>query len=1455
MAHSKESSLDIDSDSSWEKAALSVLTEQEKVNYDAECEALWDDIMSKQGPANSNISNSRTSKGLASDDANILDPELAWPFSKKVKFWFTITDGDNLVVEVKNPRQNRNVLVGTVLMTFASGTGRYTIDLRDVREEKPIHLELSDIHRMKKANSRWEDFNPESQVADTADFKLELSEDEGTSESQGSKQTKYMLENLPRLADGAFDLITLKAQFYEDTRRGPQASESTFEDYLDLRCVPELQRRFGVTMKPHFVWRTIREVTPRSAPVIMDEYLKSYPRHKKAFHDWWITDGAQLCKYLDPNILRVVQTTLRARKNRAANDAEQFIDGFDDPVKSLLSGKLWAWKLEYAKDHMDPFKAWIQKDLPVMTVIRKYFGDRWTEHEEDAQVWSWPEDEIDFVDAGQAEGNQSSETDRLDVKDILLYAQPMPFEHAYVRWEKNGRRAVASSGDPIIPEFQIFPADFLPGGRFEYFFIPRYEYVPPMLLQELLGKRKLRGIQKRVLWQRLAQARSEAIQLAETWKIHKFADRDECPWLELVKRHKGGFVNTLDEIQFRAASKIKNGFIRLDLETATDAYDLFVRPLERLFGFDMGLGTRPIKSVTDDGKRERLVDLILSFIGKDLPVLRNSKYLVNELSRIRLLPGETLVPSAIEKVHPISREPCLLVDDGLDGNLSEMETEREPEPVQGPEPIDVVGATLSRTLDKLIKEVEQHKRSKTDSKAIQAKTVRINEILAEIKTIAIKRKALDMMPPGAEAPGPSRTTCSARKSKKGGSSTSSVTSAASVKGFVTTKARAVKRPKPVVVTETKQTRNEEVYSGSETDNSGRTSWKHESRAMSEREMELTTQELKRVGQQVVKHKLNRGNTLERARVALATLKQVVTAKKLDKGWDHDLLCDCLTCGIIKGRSAEAHEAHEAEFEKALQRTMVKGQRDFQQQLDLQAKPPCKEELDFFALNKQLGQLKTSQMANKIQKPETERVNTEPVTQETRQLETEPHLEHAKHVQGSRPSKSNPGTMQMDPVTKACKDRLKDPVTRACKNRMAEQQLCNLDESGCSPTTDGAKKRVCQCSAKVTIDGDKLFAYASETLHTVKGVKCFEIPAYGDEQKWKKMTLGQSEALNKFADSLMATKVHPYDRRDLEQVKAEEKEQLLWLVKAMDKCHFRPEYTKTDYQKPLAAAGRDPKSHWIPEEPVVQAMPSSIREPEKERVDLTCAGDSSPERGQSPGAVFTQRQPPEVNDFNWDGNLLSPPKWATMEMSAADVARHPHNRISPSQCHRIEVKKLLRRFPADCLNAYNDVTIASSEEGHFITVRVNTSVRPRTQYGTQHGDGTAVVNIPFRNMRDALFLLENLIRQKLPPAVEDQSLIWEGNNAICESYQESGSFTYRCRVIAVEKQLGIDRIVQMTQFMKQEPGQPMSNEGETITFPWRHAFLFHIKLENVWQERLGFEPWQVRSTEPNAPAPR
>ena len=66
--------------------------------------------------------------------------------------------------------------------------------------------------------------------------------------------------------------------------------------------------------------------------------------------------------------------------------------------------------------------------------------------------------------------------------------------------------------------------DFLPKGKFAHVFIPQYVYIPQWILIHMLGTPNIRSEDEYVLWYRLHQARSQAMEAmcALEGKTHEY---------------------------------------------------------------------------------------------------------------------------------------------------------------------------------------------------------------------------------------------------------------------------------------------------------------------------------------------------------------------------------------------------------------------------------------------------------------------------------------------------------------------------------------------------------------------------------------------------------------------------------------------------------------------------------------------------------------------------------------------------------------------------------------------------------------------------------------------------------------------------------------------------------------------------------------------------------------------
>ena len=175
-----------------------------------------------------------------------------------------------------------------------------------------------------------------------------------------------------------------------------------------------------------------------------------------------------------------------------------------------------------------------------------------------------------------------------------------------------------------------------------------------------------------MLWYRLSDARNEAIQellqVEDPWQLRHVLEKEEknplpdldTPWLRYLKKGQSFKTASIDIIQQTYAHQwfetYKNKFSKPRMKQIT--YDLFIRPLERLFGYDMPLAKKLLHSLEDSAIQKVVKTYILGMTQLTYPEFLGSNYILEEISRVRCHMGKTLWRTPPKTMPPIARISC-----------------------------------------------------------------------------------------------------------------------------------------------------------------------------------------------------------------------------------------------------------------------------------------------------------------------------------------------------------------------------------------------------------------------------------------------------------------------------------------------------------------------------------------------------------------------------------------------------------------------------------------------------------------------------------------------------------------------------------------------------------------------------------------------------------------------------
>ena len=209
--------------------------------------------------------------------------------------------------------------------------------------------------------------------------------------------------------------------------------------------------------------------------------------------------------------------------------------------------------------------------------------------------------------------------------------------------------------------------DFLPNGRFAWAFIPCYQHIPRLLLKEL-GIDYNNPVEKQAitaLWMKLQLCRKRADGLIDLGTSPNFMikkDMNPTHWHSITSKIQIDPLvktNIIDHVQHWAAWQFyKSNYDKLEQK---DIYDLFVRPMECMFGLDNAIHKQLYNCIKETTKRMHILEYVASLTGtKDFIFEKLSPhYLLQQWSEIRHLSTNDLLNNPIKISAPV--EPLFTI--------------------------------------------------------------------------------------------------------------------------------------------------------------------------------------------------------------------------------------------------------------------------------------------------------------------------------------------------------------------------------------------------------------------------------------------------------------------------------------------------------------------------------------------------------------------------------------------------------------------------------------------------------------------------------------------------------------------------------------------------------------------------------------------------------------------------
>ena len=184
---------------------------------------------------------------------------------------------------------------------------------------------------------------------------------------------------------------------------------------------------------------------------------------------------------------------------------------------------------------------------------------------------------------------------------------------------------------------------FMSGGKYAHLFIPQYPYVPMTILLDVKMSHIYNGHNIQRLWTVCFKAREEALKATKQEYGPNTPEKDNhlsVPWLILLQDasiKKSFYHDILDIIQYQMAIN------RLQHKEIThikpkEFYDMFFRPLERLYASNMPLRSQILPAYESHEGEMKLINFLSTLAGfQETPEHLSRFYIVDQISRLRTL--------------------------------------------------------------------------------------------------------------------------------------------------------------------------------------------------------------------------------------------------------------------------------------------------------------------------------------------------------------------------------------------------------------------------------------------------------------------------------------------------------------------------------------------------------------------------------------------------------------------------------------------------------------------------------------------------------------------------------------------------------------------------------------------------------------------------------------------------
>ena len=465
---------------------------------------------------------------------------------------------------------------------------------------------------------------------------------------------------IPTLDNGDVDILLLEFQYHK---------HQTGEDWNQYRVRRGIQEyKTVLETKEDYppIYKKISRLKPDQQQFLKSQWFESCSIKEISFQQWWNETGKTIPILFANGMEKPAEEVLKHKIAEAIAEAISYIATQEEPMKNRLEYILVAWISEYGKNIFENFETYAQED-ETLKQLKEIFDPRMEIEEENMPRLE--DKQEDFYEQILQE-KELIEDEGFKVSSSKMTHWTTPYYsncgHFMEYTTLGGELHNTIQHNP-----NAFPVkdDFLPGGKYAHIYIPQYCHIPWLVSDMMFGRRHLKQAEKLILWYRLSHARNEAInellQVEDPWQLRQVKEKGETrplpdletPWLKYLTKGSSFKTASIDVVQQSYAhqwfEKYQKLFSKPRMREIT--YDLFIRPLERLFGYDMPLAKKLLNCLEDMATQKVLKTYILGMTQLKYPEFLTSNYILEEISRVRCHMGKTLWRTPPKTMPPIER--------------------------------------------------------------------------------------------------------------------------------------------------------------------------------------------------------------------------------------------------------------------------------------------------------------------------------------------------------------------------------------------------------------------------------------------------------------------------------------------------------------------------------------------------------------------------------------------------------------------------------------------------------------------------------------------------------------------------------------------------------------------------------------------------------------------------------